>query len=252
MAFWRDKNATAEKRNASASRSRGADGSDATAALKVRARRRLIGAVALLLAAVIIVPLLLDPAPRPTADNIPIDIPSEKAPFTPRLSLPPVPDPGQVPVAPPPDLPPTDAEKPKVEPGTNKSEPSKSEATKSEPAKAARPSGDSKPAPKEAPAPKPSETKAKPVSDAKAAETAAKSKSSRILLQAAALSTDAAAQDLSERLRKAGFAPFTEKVDTADGVRFRVRVGPYTTRDEAQRAQARLRALGVSATLVLA
>jgi len=252
MPFWRDKNATAEKRNGSASRSRGADGSDPTAALRVRARRRLIGAAALLLAAVIIVPLLLDPAPRPTADNIPIDIPSEKAPFTPRLSLPPVPDPGQVPVAPPPDLPPTDAEKPKVEPGTNKSEPSKSEATKSEPAKAARPSGDSKPAPKEAPAPKPSETKAKPVSDAKAAETAAKSKSSRILLQAAALSTDTAAQDLSERLRKAGFAPFTEKVDTADGVRFRVRVGPYTTRDEAQRAQARLRALGVSATLVLA
>ena len=247
MPFWRDKNATAEKRNGSASRSRGADGSDPTAALRVRARRRLIGAAALLLAAVILVPLLLDPAPRPTADNIPIDIPSEKAPFTPRLSMPPVPDPGQVPIAPPPDLPPTEAEKPKVEPGATKGE-----ASKSEPAKAARPSSDSKPARKEAPAQKPSETKAKPVSDAKPAETVAKSKSSRILLQAAALSTDAAAQDLSERLRKAGFAPFTEKVDTADGVRFRVRVGPFTTRDEAQRAQARLRALGVSATLVTA
>jgi DedD protein len=91
--------------------------------------------------------------------------------------------------------------------------------------------------------------KTKPAAEAKPAETT-RAKGSRILLQAAALSTDAAAQDLSERLRKAGFAPFTEKVDTADGVRFRVRVGPYATRDEAQRAQARLRALGVSATLV--
>src|SRR5262245_54834199 len=90
------------------------DGNDPTAALRVRARRRLIGAIALLLAAVILVPVLLDPAPRPAADNIPIDIPSEKAPFTPRLSLPPVPDPGQVPLAPPPEVP-SDQEKAKAE-----------------------------------------------------------------------------------------------------------------------------------------
>ncbi|HTT13424.1 MAG TPA: SPOR domain-containing protein [Burkholderiaceae bacterium] len=195
----------------------------------MRARRRLIGAAALLLAAVILVPLLLDPAPRPTVDNIPIDIPSERTPFTPRLSLPPVPDPGQPPLAPPPELPSGDAEKGKSGDAT----PAKGEAPKADTANPARPSAQMK-------------------SDGKAAaETASKAKSQRIVLQAAALSTDAAAQDLSERLRKAGFAPFTEKVDTADGVRFRVRVGPYATRDEAQRAQARLRAIGVSATLVV-
>src|SRR5262249_2287178 len=146
-------------------------------------------------------------------------IPSEKTPFTPRISLPPVPDAGQTPIAPPPDLP--------AEPEKGKAE-AKSEA-------------------KEV---KPAETKPKSAPDAKAADPAAKSKAPRIVLQAAALSTDAAAQDLSERLRKAGFATFTEKVDTADGVRFRVRVGPYATRDEAQRAQAKLRSMGVAATLV--
>jgi DedD protein len=219
--------------------------------LKVRARRRLIGAVALLLAAVILVPLLLDPAPRPTVDNIPIDIPSERQPFTPRLSLPPVPDPGQTPLAPPPDLP--------AEPDKKSEQGTRSDATKGEATKPARPAGETKapaketPPPAKAPESKPEakapEARAKQA-EPKATEVAAKSKSGRIVLQAAALSTDAAAQDLSERLRKAGFVPFTEKVDTADGVRFRVRVGPYPTRDEAQRAQARLRTLGVSATLV--
>ena len=236
LAFWRDKRATVEKRSGSSSRSRAggatrADGNDPTAVLRVRARRRLIGAAALLLAAVILVPLLLDPAPRPTVDNIPIDIPSEKTPFTPRLSLPPVPDPGQTPLAPPPDLPPGDAEKGKAaETGAAKGDETKADATKP-----ARPASDAKSDAKEAKPP---------------AESAGKSRSQKIVLQAAALSTDAAAQDLSERLRKAGFAPFTEKVDTADGVRFRVRVGPYATRDEAQRAQAKLRTIGVSATLV--
>lgn len=257
LAFWRDKQSTADKRGAASSRSRadanGPDGNDPTVLLKVRARRRLIGAVALLLAAVILVPLLLDPAPRPTVDNIPIDIPSERQPFTPRLSLPPVPDPGQTPLAPPPDLP-ADAEKPKGEQG------GKGDAAKSDATKPARPPSDTKAPAKETPPParapesktpeaKAPEAKAKQA-EPKATEVAAKSKAGRIVLQAAALSTDAAAQDLSERLRKAGFAPFTEKVDTADGVRFRVRVGPYPTRDEAQRAQARLRTLGVSATLV--
>lgn len=263
LAFWRDKSAANDKRKSSA-RTRsdaGGDAGDPATAFKVRARRRLIGAAALLLAAVILVPLLLDPAPRPPADNIPIDIPSEKQPFTPRLSLPPVPDPGQTPLAPPPDLAPEN-DKPKADTNAKSDNAGKGEAgTKAEPApktdapKAARPHIEPKPAPKDAPVSKQAEPKARPVVETKtvepkAVETAARGKAGRLVLQAAALSTDAAAQDLSERLRKAGFAPFTEKVETADGVRFRVRIGPYATRDEAQRAQSKLRALGVSATLV--
>lgn len=272
LAFWRDKSAANDKRKSSA-RTRsdaGAENGDPATALKVRARRRLIGAAALLLAAIIVVPLLLDPAPRPPADNIPIDIPSEKQPFTPRLSLPPVPDPGQTPLAPPLD-PAPEADKPKSD--SPKGEGAKGEGAakgdsavkgdgpaKTEPVpktdapKAPRPQAEPKASPKEAPA-KQAEPKARPAAESKivepkAVETAARGKPGRLVLQAAALSTDAAAHDLSERLRKAGFAPFTEKVETADGVRFRVRIGPYATRDEAQRAQSKLRALGVAATLV--
>ena len=54
---------------------------DPTAALRARARRRLIGAAALLLAVVVVVPLLLDSAPRPISDNIPIESPSDRPPF---------------------------------------------------------------------------------------------------------------------------------------------------------------------------
>jgi DedD protein len=206
-AFWRGEEKATRPRVR-----KSADDSDAAAALRVHARRRLIGAAALLLAVAIVVPLLLDPAPRPVADNIAIDIPSEKQPFTPRLALPPVPDPAQTA----PDAGAGDAD--------GKAETAVEQAAE----------------------------KAAPDMSAKDAKSAEKPRNGKHVLQAAALSTEAAARDLSDKLRKAGFAPFTEKVETKDGVRYRVRVGPYSSRDEAQRAQARLRALGVSATLVTA
>src|SRR6267154_2201461 len=58
------------------------------ALVRVRTRRRLIGAAALLLGTAVVVPKILDPAPKTLPDNIPIDIPSERTPFAPRLSLP--------------------------------------------------------------------------------------------------------------------------------------------------------------------
>lgn len=54
-------------------------------ALKRRARRRLVGAVALVLAAVIILPMVFDPAPKPPASSVSVRIPGEgEAPFTPK------------------------------------------------------------------------------------------------------------------------------------------------------------------------
>ena len=83
-AFWRGQGAKRPRVR------KGGDETD-SAVLRAQARRRLIGAAVLLLAVAIVVPLLLDPAPRPAADNIAVDIPSEKQPFTPRLAPPPVP-----------------------------------------------------------------------------------------------------------------------------------------------------------------
>lgn len=47
---------------------------------KKRARRRLVGAVALVLAVVIVLPMVLDPEPKPLADDISIQIPSRDKP----------------------------------------------------------------------------------------------------------------------------------------------------------------------------
>ena len=189
--------------------------------MRVRARRRLIGAAALLLTVAIVVPMLLDPEPKPTSDNIAIDIPSEKTPFTPRLTLPPVPAPENVPVAPPPEVAPCRGK-----------------------------GGD--PAPKVVEAKKVEEQRARALLEgkSKAATTGASDKAARFAVQAAAPASETAARDLAERLKKSGLAPYMEKVDTKQGARYRVRLGPYASRDEADGVRTRLKAQGISANLI--
>lgn len=54
-------------------------------ALKRRGRRRLVGAVALVLAAVIVLPMVFDPEPKPAASSVSVRIPGEgETPFTPK------------------------------------------------------------------------------------------------------------------------------------------------------------------------
>ena len=53
--------------------------------LKRRGRRRLIGAVALVLAAVIVLPMVFDPEPRSTAPQLSVRVPGEdETPFAPK------------------------------------------------------------------------------------------------------------------------------------------------------------------------
>jgi len=53
--------------------------------LKRRGRRRLVGAVALVLAAVIVLPMVFDPEPRGTAPAVGVRVPAEdETPFTPK------------------------------------------------------------------------------------------------------------------------------------------------------------------------
>ena len=57
--------------------------------LKRRGRRRLVGAVALVLAAVIILPMVFDPEPRPSAPPVSARIPGEdETPFKPKAKAP--------------------------------------------------------------------------------------------------------------------------------------------------------------------
>jgi DedD protein len=212
--------------------------------MRVRMRRRLIGAAALLLGTAVLVPMILDPAPKPLPDNIPIDIPSERTAFTPRLSLPangplnttPVPQAGQGPVSAPaggagdgPGVGGAAAEAP----GTRQTAPATAPNTPERKGAAADP--------------EPSAT-APTVASVRA-------DAGRWFVQAAALSSEIAARQLSERLSKAGLSPFVERTDrigngAADGVLYRVRLGPFASHEAAVKARKHLHGLGVSSNLV--
>jgi DedD protein len=215
---------------------------DPSAELRTRARHRLIGAAALLLAVAVFVPMVLDPEPKPAPENIPIDIPSEGTPFSPRLSLPPVPSPDTVPAVPPSEAAPPASDAKKIE-------------SKPAAAKPAEPKTDSKAA-KAAEQRKSEEQRALAALEGKDAtkpangNDAANGIKGKFAVQAAAPASESAARQLAERLKKAGFAPYTEKVDTKDGARHRVRIGPYATRDDAERARERLKSMGISGNLV--
>jgi DedD protein len=268
--FWRkdmdDSSAAGPDRSRRVSRAAAddadSDHTDPAVALKIRARRRLIGAAALLLAAVIIVPMVLDPAPRPVPDTVPIEIPSEKTPFTPRLPLPPVPDPGTVQGGSPTES--------VAEPARKAASEEPRKAADEKPTETARDTA--KPASADKPVEKPQEKSIEKPADkaAKEAAKAAEAQRARDILegkvqataapksagegkyfvQAAAPRSEQAAGELATKLKKAGLPSFTERVQASDGTRWRVRVGPYTSRQDAERARTKLRELGTGADLI--
>lgn len=228
---------------------------DPAAALRIRARRRLIGAAALLLAAVIVVPMVLDPSPRPVPDTVPIDIPSEKTPFTPRLPLPPVPDPGAGQGA---STTEPMADAPKAAVPVESKKAAQTRAAEDTPGATNATAPDKpveKPAAKaQADADKAAEAqRARDILDGKLPKTTASQPPAggKYFVQAAALRSEQAAGELSAKLKKAGLRSFTERVQASDGTRWRVRVGPYATRQEAERARTKLRELGTGADLIV-
>jgi DedD protein len=216
-AFWRAGDSKASE--AAESEGRGRDDAEPAAELRARTRRRLIGAAALLAAAVIAVPMLLDRAPRPVPENIVI-----KAVTAPPASPP---SNGTSAIDKPPAVPPAPAEPvADAAPAAPAARASRAVPAESAP-KAGRPAGPAAEAPEPSPAP-----------------------AEKFALQVAALSTAAAASTLAARLKSAGFRPYVEAVSTAEGTRHRVRVGPFASRDEAQRAGEKLKAAGFGAALV--
>ncbi len=194
------------------------------ARLRARMRRRLIGAAALLLGTAVVVPMMLDRAPPPLPDNIPIDIPSERVPFTPRLSLP--------------------ASAPTSAPGAPAGEPASTSG-----ASAGKPAAE----PAEARSAKADVAEPAAASGAKSEGKPSEARTARVggwFVQAAALSNETAASQLSERLSKAGLTPFVERTEAAGTVLYRVRLGPFGRRDTAVKARGKLRAMGVDSNVV--
>lgn len=94
---------------------------------------------------------------------------------------------------------------------------------------------------------KPTDAKA---TDPKSAEAKAKDTKAGYLLQAGAFSAAKGASEQVERVRAAGLKAYTEKVQTPNGERIRVRLGPYPDRQAAERARDKLRAAGLESTLI--
>ncbi|MGX4644257.1 SPOR domain-containing protein [Massilia sp. SYSU DXS3249] len=259
---------------------RSRSGGDPMLPEKKRARRRLVGAIALALAAAVGLPMLLDSEPRPLAGDIAIQIPSkEKAPALPMPSTPvaaadsvdqdeeiiaPVPEPAPA-VAPPvktveaPKMITDDApevKKPAPEPKPIERKPEPKPEPKPERKVAEKPV--EKPAPKK-PEEKPAAPRTKDADAARAlallegkpaakpAEAEKKPEAAqRYVVQVAALATEEKVAELQSRLRAAGVSSTTRK----SGALIKVQVGPFGSREEAEKTRAKLSGLGIGGFLV--
>jgi len=209
--------------------------SDEELQLKKRARRRLVGAIVLVTAVAVVLPMILDSEPKPATQNIDIQIPSPEAGVL--LSKP-------TPLKP--------AEKPAiaVAPAVTEPAPPKAEVK-------AEPKPEIKPEPAVI-------TKAEPKSENKVVETtpapkpqaaaatvkpAAKA-GGAFVIQVAALSDAARAKELQAKIAGAGLKAYTEVVQTATGPVTRVRVGPYASREAAEKARPSLQRLQLDGKVI--
>jgi DedD protein len=210
--------------------------SDEELQLKKRARRRLVGAIVLVTAVAVVLPMVLDSEPKPAGQSINIQIPSPDAGV---LTAKPEPlKPADVPA-------PAVAEAPKAD--------IKSE-TKVEvkPEVAAAPKPDSKATPiTKAEAPVPA---AKPEASAKAKDAPKVTETAKVTggfaIQVVALSDTVKAKELQAKINSAGLKAYTEVVQTAKGPVTRVRVGPYASREAAEKARAQLQKLQLDGKVV--
>ncbi len=232
---------------------------------KKRARRRLIGAVALVLAAVIGLPMILDSEPRPVAGDIAIQIPSKEK-TSPIANDHPANAESKVAASAS-----LDAKEEVIEPAAiaQRAPPAKSTAQETRAADAAV----SVPAkPKDEPRHDPvlakTEPKPEPKSEPKAVDNASETaramallngkpdpkaerkESGKFVIQVAALATKAKVDELRNRLKDAGIKSYTQKVATASGDRTRIRVGPFSSKEEAEKVRAKIVKLGLNGTLV--
>jgi DedD protein len=249
----RDDAATAAAPKKSAGKSGAkAPQADDVQVLRLRARRRLIGAAVLVAAGVVGFPLIFETQPRPIPVDLPIEIPRKET--APPLTVPtreplsqvealPAPDPTPVASAPAPAEPKV-AEKPVVE------KPVIEKPVEKPPVKVAEKPAD-KPADKLADKPKAHANdgaRAQALLEGK--EPAPAASSARFIVQVGAYGENKAAQEMRGKVEKLGLKTYAQAVDTADGRRVRVRLGPFASRDEAERAAAKLKSAGLPGSIL--
>lgn len=240
--------------------------------LRRRARRRLVGAIVLALAAAVLVPMLLESDPKPLGEDVSVKIPpiddgkfvskvgergmaAEPPRAAPKAEQ--KPDPVAVPSIPA-ELPKDATPEPRRETASSKSLASAEQRVLAPPAKAvAGPPADSarvdttKDVAAKAPeAPKgagatPAVAKADAPAGSDAGNKPAEApKAGAFSVQLAAFIDDKGANALAGRLKRSGYPAYTEPYATSRGTLWRVRVGPYPSRDAAEATRAKLKGEG--------
>lgn len=276
------------KTGAPASQAPRADSGDAVQLARTRARQRLIGAAVLVVVGVIGFPLVFETQPRPIPVDIPIEIPRKDG--APPLPMPsargPVPSrPTAAPAAREDIITETPADAGReLPPAASAADRSSARAVEKPVADRPAPEKAAEKAPEkvaekapekvaEKPAPKPERAASKPadkaVTDAERARallagkdtaaareaatpkdvTAAKD-SGRYVVQVGAFTEADAAREMRQKVEKLGLKTYTQVAETPSGSRIRVRVGPFASREDADKALAKARAAGVSAVVL--
>jgi DedD protein len=203
---------------------------------RAQARRRLIGAVVLVGIGIVGFPLLFETQPRPIPVDLPIVIPSKDA-------VPPLAP--AAPQATPPQVPAKSRDEVQAEPRTPA--PRDAATTPAEPRPAT-------PQPAEAKAPARSNAdaeRARALLEGKATARAdAPTAPERVVVQVGAFADPAAARGVRQRVEQIGLKTFVQEVQTDGGKRLRVRVGPFDSREEAEKAAARIKAAGLDAAVM--
>lgn len=208
-------------------------------AMRRRARHRLIGATVLVLLGVIGFPLLFDTQPRPIAVDIPIEIPDRDkvkplAPPQPAAQAPAVSGivtaaPQAAPVA---SQPQAQTQVPQIAQAEPKPEP------KPEPKVAAQA------------ADQPDESaRAKALLEGKPVKAEAAA-DGRFVVQVGAFADAAKAQETRRKVERAGLKTYAQVTETRDGKRTRVRVGPFSSRAEAEKAADKIKGLDLPAAIL--
>jgi DedD protein len=225
-------------------------------AVRRRARHRLIGAAVLVLLGVIGFSLLFDTQPRPISIDIPIEIPAKSQ--SPSL------------VAKQTTEAPTKSEKvdakaevkPEVKAEVKAASPrvaaSESLSAREEVVAPAAP--EPKPVAKTEPVTRTEDaTKAKVASaEAARAKDLLEGKAAsqpeavkeRVVVQVGAFAEAEGARTVRQKLERAGLKTYTHVAETSEGKRIRVRLGPFDSRAEAEKAAARVKALGLPAAIL--
>lgn len=225
-------------------------------AMRRRARHRLIGAAVLVLLGVVGFPLLFDTQPRPIAVDIPIEIPD-------RNKVKPLTVPAQA-AAPAPSasgsvtaVVPTMAPKPAPAP-VAEAKPAAVAQVEPQPEPKPEAKPESKPETKPEPKPEP-KAAAKPAADdgakaralleGKPIETVAAAQG-RFIVQVGAFADAAKARETRLKLERAGLKTYTQVAETSEGKRIRVRVGPFASRADADKAAQKIKGLDLPAAIL--